>query len=124
MAEQSTAAIWAERVRAWRGSGQTAAEFSAGRGFAAGTLKMWASRLPSAESAPSETAARGRSSAVSSRSPMLARVVRSEVRAMPASVTGSGVPVEVFVGDVRVRVEGGADEAALRVVFRALGVAR
>lgn len=55
---------------------------------------------------------------------MLARVVRSEVRAMPASVTGSGVPVEVFVGDVRVRVEGGADEAALRVVFRALGVAR
>ncbi len=130
MAEQRTAEIWAERVRAWRESGQTAAAFSAGRGFAAGTLKIWASRLHRAEPVSSVPTPRpGRppkSSLVAAPAPakslMLARVVRSEGAgpdARPASA-----PVEVVVGDVRVRVDRGADEAALRLVFRALGVAR
>lgn len=60
--------------------------------------------------------------AVPAKSMMLARVVRSEKAPGPAS--HAGAPVEVLVGDVRVRVDRGADEAALRLVFRALGVAR
>lgn len=130
MAEQRAAETWAERVRAWRESGQTAAAFSAGRGFAAGTLKVWASRLQKAGSAPSTPPPRrGRPPkaspsdvAGSAKALMLARVVRSEGVGTPASPAIG--PVEVLVGDVRVRVDRGADEAALRLVFRALGVAR
>lgn len=124
MTDQSTATVWAERVRAWRESGQTAAEFSAGRGFAAGTLRMWASRLQGAEVAPAASPAHGGSAAAALKAPALARVVRAGAPAMPASVAGPRAAVEVLVGDVRVRVERDADETALRVVLRALGVAR
>jgi hypothetical protein len=40
-----TEAAWSKRVEAWRASGLTAEEYSAGRGFAAGTLRWWSSRL-------------------------------------------------------------------------------
>lgn len=131
MAEQQTADIWAERVRAWRESGQTARAFSTGRGFAASTLKIWSSRLRRAEAAPPVASPRrGRppttlvvaAPAAPAKALMLARVVRSEGAGLEARL--SSAPVEVVVGDVRVRVERGADEAALRLVFRALGVAR
>jgi hypothetical protein len=132
MAEQRAAEIWADRVRAWRESGQTAAAFSAGRDFAPGTLKVWASRLQTqrADAPPSvPPPRRGRppkskaAGAVTdaAKTLMLARVVRSEPVDTPAS--RASAPVEVLVGDVRVRVDRGADELALRLVFRALGVA-
>lgn len=37
--------MWKQRVASWRASGQSAERFSAGRGFAASTLKWWASEL-------------------------------------------------------------------------------
>lgn len=37
--------IWKQRVTSWRASGETAERFAAGRGFAASTLKWWASKL-------------------------------------------------------------------------------
>lgn len=126
---EQTSALWAARVREWRESGETAAQFSSGRGFAAGTLKGWATRLRHAEAAPSTWPRRGRpptspapAAVTPPKSVTLARVVRAEPSATP--VTPTRVPIDVLVGDVRVRVEPGADEAALRLVFRALGVAR
>lgn len=41
----TTEAMWIKRVSTWRASGQTAEEYSRGRGFAAGTLRWWSSRL-------------------------------------------------------------------------------
>ena len=48
----STAALWSERVRAWRASGETASAYADGKGFAASTLRFWASRLNRMPSAP------------------------------------------------------------------------
>ena len=36
---------WAERVAAWRASGQTSREYCEGRDFTAGGLRHWAYRL-------------------------------------------------------------------------------
>jgi hypothetical protein len=44
-AMRSSAAVWAERVHAWRESGQHAAEFAAGKDFTERTLKWWAGEL-------------------------------------------------------------------------------
>ncbi|WP_437634659.1 IS66 family insertion sequence element accessory protein TnpA [Sorangium sp. So ce854] len=41
---KATEAMWSERVRAWRESGETAEEFARSRGFAASTLHGWSSR--------------------------------------------------------------------------------
>jgi hypothetical protein len=51
-ATAATAAMWTDRVRAWRASGATAAEFAEGKGFAAGTLRFWATRLKRMPSPP------------------------------------------------------------------------
>ena len=40
-----TATKWRQRVADWRASGETADIYSTGRGFTAGTLRWWASRL-------------------------------------------------------------------------------
>jgi undecaprenyl pyrophosphate synthase len=40
-----TATKWRQRVAGWRASGETAERYSTGRGFTAGTLRWWASRL-------------------------------------------------------------------------------
>lgn len=43
--ETTTRALWASRVREWRSSGKTAAEFAAARGLNAATLKWWSSEF-------------------------------------------------------------------------------
>ncbi len=128
MAEQ-TAAVWAERVRAWRSSGESAARFAAAHGLAESTLRWWARQLRAADTTPVVARRGGRapraSAAVSTaptKSVMLARVVRPDRDA--AAAGNAGAAVEVLVGDVRVRVDRGVDETALRLVFRALGVGR
>ena len=40
-----TETIWARRVEAWRGSGETADVFALGKGFEGSTLRWWSSRL-------------------------------------------------------------------------------
>jgi hypothetical protein len=85
---------------------------------------MWAGRLQDAERASAVAAAQEGSTASARKAPTLARVVRAGVPAMPASDAGPRAAVEVLVGDVRVRVERDVDETALRVILRALGVAR
>lgn len=94
----ASASTWAKRVSAWRASGQTAAAFASGRGFAGSTLKWWASHL-------------GR------RSPELVRVVTPSPGAARAS---TGASVELEVGGVRVRVRSGFDRALLGEVLDVL----
>lgn len=42
---ETTEKKWAERVASWRASGLTAQEFCRGKGFAPGSLRLWASKL-------------------------------------------------------------------------------
>ena len=85
---------WAKRVAAWRASGDSATVFAAREGYAASSLRNWASRL--------------------GRDVELVRVVRSE----PAQSKAEGI--EIRVGTARVFVPSGADTEALRVVLEAL----
>jgi hypothetical protein len=91
---------WAERVGAWRVSGQDASAFAAGKGYEASTLRWWSSRL-------------GREERV--------RIVPVVARASSVEAPGE---VVVEVGGARVRVTSGFDGAVLAQVVRALGGAR
>jgi hypothetical protein len=96
--------LWAERVRAWRASGEPVAQFVRGRGDAASALRSWAQRLGPAEP-----------------SPRFWRVVPSK----PTPASTAGVPELVLeVGAARVRVAPGFDPALLAEVVRALGGGR
>lgn len=97
----ASASTWAKRVSAWRASGQTAAAFAAGRGFAGSTLKWWASHL-------------GR------RSPELVRVVTTRPPAPGSARASTGASVELEVGGVRVCVRSGFDRALLGEVLDVL----
>jgi ABC-type amino acid transport substrate-binding protein len=100
---------WSGRVREWKATGKTAAEFSTGRGFAASTLRYWASRLrhPERYSAVGATAARR---------------IRM-VRVTPAP-TRREETLDVVIGAARVVVRTGFDGALLREVVDALGGAK
>lgn len=91
-------ALWRERVGAWRKSGESADKYSEGRGFAAGTLRWWSSRL-------------GRQDAT--------RFVRLVPRASAVPTAARDLVVEV--GRARIRVVAGFDPSLLADVVRALG---
>lgn len=93
MADEAT---WAKRVAGWRASGQTAAEFAAGRGYAGSTLRWWASRLGRERRA-------------------FVRVV-----AKPADAPSGDGALEVEVGGVRVHVRAGFDRVALVALLEVL----
>lgn len=95
---------WAERVRLWRGSGQSAREFSAGRDFTAGGLRHWAYRLRMRAAAPDERAKPAKTRL------RLARVERAVAAA----------PLTVEIGPARLHVVAGVDHAALRATIGAL----
>ena len=100
----ASAAVWAERVSAWRASGLTADEFAEGRGFAGASLRWWSSRLR--QTARPEAGIR------------LTRVTRV------ARVEGpvSSPPILIEVGAARIAVPRGVDRATLESVLMALGV--
>ncbi|KYF47961.1 hypothetical protein BE08_37770 [Sorangium cellulosum] len=98
MRTKATEAMWSERVRAWRESGETAEEFARSRGFAASTLHGGSSRLSRTEA------------------PRFLRLVPKT----PA-VASSVAELVVEVGGARVRVAAGFDPALLADVVRALG---
>ena len=87
------ATTWAKRVAAWRASGRPAAEFAAGRGYTASTLRWWASRL-------------GRRDAA------FVRVVTTPERV--------DAPLELETAGVCVRVRAGFDPALLAQVLDVL----
>ncbi|MGH7435709.1 MAG: IS66 family insertion sequence element accessory protein TnpA [Polyangiaceae bacterium] len=102
MTVKTTAAEWTERVRAWRESGRSSAEFAEGKGYSEKLLRWWSSEL----------ARRARQKP----RVQLARVVRTPPTA--------SVPLTVTIGAARIEVRVGFDRALLRDVIDALGGAR
>ena len=106
----AAAEAWAKRVEAWRASGKRAEEFSRREGYAASTLRWWASKLRPEVPADPEV--------------RLARVVRTlaaassstEVPAIPAIVIEAG-PM-----GTRIAVGPGADRETLAMVLDVLRV--
>ena len=105
MATAATEKLWTERIHAWRESGQTSDVFAQGKGFAASTLRLYASRL---QVRPRVT-------------PVMPRLV--ELVRRPAAMVAAGSPSQLLVevGVVRVRVARGFDAVLLREVVTALG---
>ena len=99
MRSEATAAVWQERVAAWRASGETAERFARRGGYAASTLRWWSRRL-------------GRAAA-----PGFVRLVPRAPGA-PAAPAAPGVVVEV--GGARIHVAPGFDAALLAQVVAAL----
>jgi len=101
-----TSAKWRKRVARWRASGETAAEFSAGQGFAASTLRWWSSRLG--------REAGGRAATAMVRIAQLVRV--------PDAVTArpSAVVIELLDASARITVETGVDRETLAAVLAAI----
>lgn len=102
MLGMADAAVWLERVEAWRASGLTAVEFAAGEGFAASTLRSWSWRL----------AKKGRTGAAA---PGFVRLVPRKSGTAPDSAV-----LTIEVGGARVLVGAGFDRAALREVIELL----
>jgi hypothetical protein len=109
---------WAERVVAWKASGQTLREFAEGKPYEAKTLCWWGSELrrrgllARAASKGGQRRARGEGTPAV---PM-ARVVARRNEAVAAAAAG----VAVEVGGARVVVEAGFDAEVLGSVVRAL----
>jgi hypothetical protein len=107
-----TKAIWRARVTAWRASGKTAEEYSAGQGFAVGTLRWWSSRL----------GREGTAASMANSGIRLAKVVRSPEPAAVVAPSGRGaIIIEMHDARVRVLVEAGVDRATLSTVLELVG---
>ncbi|MGH8309044.1 MAG: IS66 family insertion sequence element accessory protein TnpA [Steroidobacteraceae bacterium] len=95
---------WAARLEAWRASGKSAADFCAEHGYSAKNLVWWSSHLRRKAKSPTK-----------SKRVILARVVRRREATRP-----SPAAIVVRLGNAQVEVVGGADRAALSLVFETL----
>lgn len=107
MESSTTTEIWVERVSAWRASGERAETFSRRGGYAASTLRWWASKLKRemAAATPATPA-----------TVQLARVIRTPT-ATAVAARSLGLVLEVVDAGVRIAVEPGADPATLAMVL-------
>ena len=106
----AAAEAWAKRVEAWRASGKRAEEFSRREGYAASTLRWWASKLRHEVPAPPEV--------------RLARVVRA-VTASPSltdAPAAAAIVIEAGLMGARIAVGPGADRETLAMVLDVLRV--
>lgn len=123
---RASAAQWAKRVERWKDSGLTAKEFAAETGINSSTLSYWrwklaakdAGRKPPGKPAAARTA-RKRRLRTKTR-----EVTPRFVEVPVATVATASAALELLLGDVRVRVPEGFDEATLTRVVRAVGAAR
>ena len=116
MTEASTTTeTWIERVSAWRASGERAEAFSRRAGYAASTLRWWASKLKrDLAAAPVPTPVP---------EVRLARVIRCEpVPSSAPTPAGLAITLEVMHCGIRIGVEPSADRATLAMVLDVLGV--
>jgi hypothetical protein len=97
--------LWKKRVADWRASGETAKRYSAGRGWSAGTLLWWSSRL-GREAPPPPTV-------------RIAQLVRSPVPHDRGAAAGA-IIIELLDARVRITVDGGADREAVTAVLAVL----
>lgn len=110
MKSRTAAAVWLERVEAWRASGISAEDFARGKAFTARMLRWWSG----------EFARRARVGEKAQPSVALARVVR------PGEIVGEDMlaSIAIVVGSFRVTVGRGFDETTLREVLRVVSEAR
>lgn len=121
-------AKWVER---WQASGLTAKEFGAEVGLKASALYYWRAQRAAAtrkgaedrHESPEPSARSSRMPAAEPEDPSAAPSLRF-VELPVAAVAGAPPMLELLLGDVRVRVPSGFDEATLTRVVRALGAAR
>lgn len=106
MESSTTTEIWAERVGAWRASGERAESFSRRGGYAASTLRWWASKLKREMAAPAPVP-----------SVQLARVVRTPPTVASAPSSSRTIVLEVVDAGVRIAIEPGADPTTLAMVL-------
>jgi hypothetical protein len=99
-----TKETWKKRVASWRASGKTAEKYSAGRGWSAGTLLWWSSRL--GREAPPPVV-------------RIAQLVRSPVRRDRAELVGT-IVVELLDARVRLTVDTGVDRDTVTAVLESL----
>lgn len=113
-ASTTTTEAWIQRVTAWRASGERAETFSKREGYAASTLRWYASKLKRELAAlpPPPT-----------REVRLARVVRTpSTPALAFAARGHAITLDVLQAGVRVGIEPGADRATLAMVLDVLGL--
>jgi hypothetical protein len=113
--EPSTTETWVARVAEWKASGERAETFSRRGGYAASTLRWWASKLKR-DMTTSATAPAATPPAVT-----LARVVRTPAAEAAPEVPSRAIVLEVVDAGVRIAIEPGADPTTLAMV---LGVLR
>lgn len=109
MESSTTTEIWVERVSSWRASGERAEVFSRRGGYAASTLRWWASKLKREMASPTPTP-------TPSPQVQLARVVRTPTATKPEPRV-LGVVLEVVEAGVRISIEPGTDPATLAMVL-------
>lgn len=102
---KTTAAVWSERVRAWRASGLSATDFARPEGYRGKTLSWWASELKRRE--------RDKASVVPKVS-----MARVRVRRRPADHDAT---ISVVVAGAQIAVRRGFDAVLLREIVSALG---
>jgi len=124
----TVAKVWARRVADWRASGTTSEKFAEGKGFTAGGLRYWASRLKAKTGKAGTAQARAarvrsprgaRTVRQRSKAIRIARVIRRSPGAPPVSVGPEGSIVFDFAG-TRVAVKGSFDRSALRDLLELL----
>lgn len=101
-----TATKWRQRVAGWRASGETAEIYSTGRGFTAGTLRWWASRLR-------------REDTIAGPVVRLAQVVRAPPVQRDEVPRGTAV-IELLDARVRITVASDTDRVVLAMVLDVL----
>jgi len=111
-----TEAMWAERVKEWGRSGQSATEFAEGRPFTGGTLTWAASTLRGVRGKSKRR--RGGSRAKRPRKIRMAEVIRRSTKTPVAE------SVAIEIGGAVVSVRRGFDRALLQDVVVALRGAR
>lgn len=121
--------MWLSRVRAWRASGLTAAQFCEDQPYETASLQSWSSRLGrKGKVAPSRPGRRSKRSA-SPPGVQFARVVTSAAlsSSTPASPRATGPvgprAIVVSVGGTRIELTPGFDPSLLRSVVEALSEA-
>ncbi len=119
---RSSRAEWAKRVERWKDSGLTAKEFSSETGLNPSTLSYWSWKLGQSDGGAEPRKARP--ARPRPRKSTKKKAPGSFVELSPAVVTTAPAVVEVFVGDVRVRVPADLDDVAFTRVMRTLGAAR
>jgi hypothetical protein len=105
---KTTAAVWAERVRAWRASGLSATDFARPEAYRGKTLSWWASELKRRERVQASAAPKVAMARV--------RVVRRTQERDEA--------ISIVVAGAHVTLRRGLDAALLREIVAALGATR